>query len=160
MAVKQLSERSQQVVKKLDEIIALSEFSFQQLSFSSEVILKLISAMAIAVLVEYLLISDKSNWIIPLNPYLLITYLICLILFGNYVIGKSGIVLRVVQSIAVAIYGIYTLAILDNPWNLAQSQRLPRATSTGPALTVGQYLNILYLIKINFKKYSMLQSAK
>ena len=125
-------KKSQQIVEKLDEIIVTAKSNDQELSFSKEVILKLISAMAIAILVEYLLIGDKSNWIVPLNPYLLIVYLICLILYGNYVIGKPGIALRLIQSVAVAIYGIYTLAILDNPWNLAQSQ----------------YLNILYLISL------------
>ena len=133
MTVKQLSQRSQQVVDKLDEIIVTAKSSSQELSFSKEVILKLISAMAIAILVEHLLISDKSNWIVPLNSSLLIAYLIGLILFGNYVIGKPrSIALRLIQSIAVAIYGIYTLGVLDNPWNLAQSQ----------------YLNILYFISL------------
>ena len=133
MTVKQLSQGSQQVVNQLDEIIVTARSRYQELSFNKEIILKLISAMAIAILVEYLLIGDKSNWIVPLSPSLLIAYLIGLLLFGNYVIGKpKSIALRLIQSIAVGIYGIYTLAILDNPWNLAQSQ----------------YLNILYLISL------------
>ena len=124
MAVKQISEKLQQIVKKLDEIIAMSRSP--ELSFSKEVMFKLISAIAIAILVEYLLIGDKSNSIVPLNWYIAGVYFFSLILYDYYCVRTHprNNTLKLIESIGAIIYGTYVLALIGNPWNLSQNPNL------------------------------------
>ena len=109
MTVKLISRSTQQIVKKLDRIIAISTVSRSitpELSFAKEIIFKLISAMAIAILVEYLLTSDKSNWIVPLNWYIAGVYFFGLMLYDYYCVRTHPLnnTLKLIESVGATIY--------------------------------------------------------
>ena len=148
-----ISQSTQRIVKKLDGIIAISTTSRSitpELSFGKEVILKLIIAMAIAILVLNLLTSDKSNWIVPLNWYLAGVYFFSLILYDSYCVRPHPLnnTLKLIESIGATIYGTYILALIGNPWNLTRPDLNTLYFVTLFFLAVGQ---LFYLVNYGYR---------
>ena len=154
MTVKLMSRSTQQIVKKLDGIIAISTVSRSispELSLNKEIIFKLISAMAIAILVEYLLIGDKSKAIVPLNWYIAGVYFFSLMLYDYYCVRTHPLnnTLKLIESIGATIYGTYILALVGNPQNLTQNPNLNTLyLVTLFFLAVGQ---LFYLVNYGYR---------
>lgn len=126
MQINSNQEKLLNITKRLDKIIAIARTKSEEVSLTKEVINKLISAMAIALLATYLILFDRHLVNLPQNNTMGIAYIVGLVFLGLFLNPnrRYAAVYKLIYGILIFLGGMYYMLTIKEYWILPQNSYL------------------------------------